>query len=348
MSAAPTMLAVRTTAAHRLEYPQVPRPRPAEGEALIRVEHVSLCGTDLHIYEDDYTSELPLIQGHEIVGTVVQAGPGVSVGERVCVDPLIACGACEACRSGRENVCRGLAVLGCYCDGGLVEYLAVDARRLHRVPEALDPELGALAEPTGIALQAVTRGRAVAGESVLVLGSGPIGLLATLALTDLGATVIAADTVPSRLELAARFGAARTLLIDPPAPFPAERLAEALAATAPAGPQLVIEATGVPSSLRSALEVVAPAGRVVQVGISARPTDFPLNLIPFKEIDLLGSRNTGGLIPQALELISRHPDTVYGLITHRFGVRELADAFATMQDPSQPVGKILIDLVEES
>lgn len=339
------MLAVRTVSAQQLDYVDVPAPQPAEGQALVRVQHATLCGTDLHIFEDDYTSELPLIQGHELSGTVVQAGPeGPQEGERVAIDPLIACGECAACRKGRENVCPHLQVLGCYCDGGFVELLAVDARRLHRLPDSLALELGAVAEPTAISLEAVTRGRAAAGETVLVLGSGPIGLLATLALKDLGATVIAADTVADRLELARDFGAEHILLIDPAVAFPAEELAMMTASTAPDGPELVIEATGLPSSLLNALHAVAPAGRVVQVGISTRPVDFPLNLLPFKEIDLLGSRNSQGLIPGALALIDRHQETVRSLLTHRFGIRDLASAFATLADRDQKVGKILVDV----
>lgn len=347
-----TMLAVRTVAAQTLEYIDVPRPVAGPGEALVRIDHVALCGTDLHIHEDDYASELPLIQGHELAGTVVEIGDGgeapaargPAVGDRVVVDPLIPCGTCTACRTGHGNVCSRLVVIGCYADGGLTEYLAVGANRLHRIPDGMSTDLGAVAEPASIALQAVARGRAAAGETVLVLGVGPIGLLATLALRDLGATVVAADTVPDRLELARGVGAHHTLLIDPAGPFPADELAVALGDAAPDGPPLVIEATGVTASLTNALDVVAPAGRVVEVGISGRPTGFPLSALPFKEVDLLGSRNSQSRLPEALALIARHEDAVRGLITHRFGVRDLAEAFATMRDTSRRVGKILIDM----
>lgn len=345
------MLAVRTVSAQTLEYADVPRPRVGPGEALVRIEYATLCGTDLHIFEDDYTSELPLIQGHELAGTVVETAPGVdrvAAGDRVAIDPLINCGECAACGQGRGNVCPHQTVLGCYCDGGFVEYLAVAAPKLHRIPGDLPTDLGAVAEPTAISMEAVKRGRAVAGETALVLGAGPIGLLATLALHDLGVTVVTADTLPERLGLARKFGADHTLLIDPAADFPAADLAAAIGADAPDGPQLVIEATGVPSSQLNALNAVAPAGRVVQVGISTRPAVFPMNLLPFKEVDLLGSRNSQGLIPEALALIARYPDTVRGLLTHRFGVRELGAAFKTMQDPSQKVGKILIDMTERA
>ena len=342
------MFAVRTTSAKSLEYIEsAQQPEPGSGEALIKVEHVTLCGTDLHIWEDDYTSDLPLVQGHEIAGTVVELGAGVtglSPGERVAVDPLISCGECRACRRGRANVCPNLVVLGCYCDGGFAEYLSVSVDKLHPLPENLPTDLGPVAEPAAIALEAITRGRAKGGDTVLILGAGPIGLLTTLALHDLGARVVTADTITDRLDMACSMGSDHTLLIDPRQPFPTSALAAMIGDEAPDGPDLVIEATGVPDSLENALRAVAPAGRVVQVGISARPTNFPLNLVPFKEIDLLGSRNSQGLIPEALDLIVRHQDTVRSLLTHRFDVSDLDAAFRVLGDRTQRVGKILIDM----
>ncbi|WP_231445231.1 zinc-dependent alcohol dehydrogenase [Brevibacterium zhoupengii] len=346
------MLSVRTVSAKSLEYFESAQPEPGIGEALIKVEHVTLCGTDLHIWEDDYTSELPLVQGHEIAGTVVALGETVqgtdttevSVGERIVIDPLISCGECRTCRRGRANVCPNLVVLGCYCDGGFAEYLSVSVDKLHRLPDGLPTELGPVAEPAAISLEAVTRGRAEAGDTVLVLGAGPIGLLSTLALHDLGATVVTADTNPDRVEMATSMGSDHTLLINPGQPFPSRELSEMIGEEAPDGPDLVIEATGLPASLENALRAVAPAGRVVQVGISAHPTSFPLNLVPFKEIDLLGSRNSQGLMPEALKLISRHVDTVRSLITHRFDVTDLDSAFRTLGDRTQRVGKVLIDM----
>lgn len=342
------MLAVRTVSSETLEYVDVPEPTLTEGQAIVQIEHLTLCGTDLHIWEDDYTSELPLIQGHELAGTVTEVAPGVTrvqVGDRVAIDPLISCGECRACRIGRANVCPNLVVFGCYTDGGLVERIAVDALKLHRIPDSLPTDLAAVAEPASISLQAVTRGRATADDTVLVIGAGPIGLLATLALRDIGAQVIVADIAADRLELAKSFGATATITVDPNVPFPGDAGAETIARlTDGEGPSLVIEATGVPISLENAIRTVAAAGRIVQVGISTRPTGFPLHLLPFKEIDIMGSRNSTGLIPLTLELINRYQDEVRSLLTHRFPVAKLQQAFEAMRDPNEFVGKILIDM----
>lgn len=342
------MRAARTTAKERIDLVELDDPTPGPGRAVVRIEHATLCGTDLHIWEDDYVTELPLIQGHELAGTVLAVGDGVdglAPGDRVAIDPLESCGACAACRGGRPNVCANLTVLGCYRDGGLAERIEWDAAKLHRVPDGMPTELAAVAEPTSIAMQAVRRGRATAADVALVLGCGPIGLLATLCLADLGATVVAADTVPERLALAASFGAVDTVLVDPAVEFPGVAGAVTLdRLTGGAGPGLVIEATGVPESLTNAVRAVAPAGRVVQVGISGRPAAFPLNLVPFKEVDLLGSRNSLGLIPDCLEVIDRHQQVVGSLLTHRFPLDRLGDAFETMRDRTQLVGKVLIDV----
>ena len=268
------MLTARTVAKETIRYEEVAEPVLESGQALVRVHNVTLCGTDLHIWEDDYPTDLPIVQGHEFSGVIEAIGgntAGLSAGDRVAVSPMTYCGTCRPCMLGRHNVCRNIGCIGCYSDGALVELLSVPADKLCKVPEELTLDLAAMGEPTSIAMQAVNRGRPSAGETALVLGSGPIGLLATLYLTDLGVTVICADTEAERLELARTFGAAETLLVDPAASFPdavqAARLDEL---TDGYGPILVIEATGVPSSLENAIRLVASAGRIVQVGISAR------------------------------------------------------------------------------
>jgi L-gulonate 5-dehydrogenase len=340
------MLIARTIGPERIELADVPAPAPAAGHALVRVHHVSLCGTDLHIWEDDYPTELPLVQGHEFAGVVESVGPnrqGFAAGDRVAVSPLVYCGECRTCRMGRFNVCESISCLGCYQDGAFAELMSVPVEKLCRVPEELALELAPLGEPASIALQAVNRGRPVAGETALVLGSGPIGLFAALSLADQGLTVLCADTDPVRLELARSFGAAQVLPVVPGTAFPDPGQAGELAALGWA-PALVIEATGVPASLENAVRVAAPAGRIVQVGISTGTAALPMTDLPFKELDLLGSRNSLNLIPAGLELLARHRQQVQALVTHRFGLEDLQQAFRTMQDRTQKTGKVMIDM----
>jgi L-gulonate 5-dehydrogenase len=342
------MLAARTIAKETISYEDVAEPSLQAGHALVRVHHVALCGTDLHIWEDDYPTDLPIIQGHEFSGVVEAIGDNpdsIGVGDRVAVSPMVYCGQCQPCTLGRPNVCRSIGCIGCYSDGAMVELLSVPVEKLCPVPDGLPLEIAAMGEPASIAMQAVNRGRPAAGETALVLGSGPIGLLATLYLADLGVQVIAADTEPDRLELATAFGATDTLLVNPLGTFPDSEQSDRLnALTDGNGPILVIEATGVPSSLENAIQLVASAGRIVQVGISPRAVTLPLKDIPFKELDIMGSRNSLNLIPDGLALLARHPSQARTLLTHRFGFRDLPTAYALMANRTEKVGKIVIDM----
>ncbi|GAA1196102.1 alcohol dehydrogenase catalytic domain-containing protein [Prauserella alba] len=326
------MRIARTLRREHVVLDDVPPPVPGPGEALVRVHTVTLCGTDLHIWEDDYATELPIVQGHEIAGVVESAPPasGVAVGDRVVVSPMRWCGDCHACRIGRINACRSSSCLGCYEDGGLADLIAVPATDLHRIPDALPTGLAALAEPASIAMQAVLRGRPEAGERALVLGCGPIGLLTTLHLSSLGVDVTCLDVDPDRAEFARRFGAGHTATAGEPLG---------------SEPTLVIEASGSPAAFGTALDAVATAGRVVLVGISDQPVTLSMRTLPVKDVDLLGSRNSQRRMGDALDLLAAHPAATIALVTHRIPLDRIDEAFTLLRDADGLVGKVAIDLV---
>jgi L-gulonate 5-dehydrogenase len=345
------VLSAITVTKETIEFRDSPEPVLQPGHALVRVHNVTLCGTDLHIWEDDYPTELPLIQGHEFSGIVEALDPaevthhGISIGDRVAVNPIIYCGECRPCLTGRYNVCQNVGCLGCYSDGALTELISVPVDKLCPVPDELPLDIAAMGEPASIAMQAVNRGRPEAGETALVLGSGPIGLLATLYLTELGVDVVCADTEQHRLDLAVEFGAVDTLLVTPGSDFPdAHQTSRLHAMTDGYGPQLVIEATGVPSSLENGIRLVASAGRIVQVGISPRQASVSMKDIPYKELDILGSRMSLNLITDGLALLARHPAQAQALMTHRFAFADLQQAYRLMQGRTEKIGKILIQM----
>ena len=339
------MRVANTTAPRTIEFVERPLPAVQRGTALVRVEHVTLCGTDFHIWEGEYLNPFPIVQGHEIVGTVasIQSDhPAFQIGSRVAVSPVRTCGKCHACSVGRSNVCRDVSVLGCYEDGAFAEFIAVPISALHSVPETVPSALAPLSEPASIALQAVQRGRPQAGELALVIGCGPIGLIATLALREAGVDVVAADTVLSRTDTAREFGAASTVVIDVSAPFPTGSEIASAIGDSERPVTLIIEATGSPAAFIGAVEIAAPTARVVAVGISDREVTIPMCAIPLKELDILGSRNSLNLIDEGLRLIERNPEHFAALVTHRFAFEEIEQALSVMRTDPAAVRKVLI------
>ncbi|MCF4007496.1 alcohol dehydrogenase catalytic domain-containing protein [Corynebacterium uropygiale] len=342
------MKALRTVSARTMEIVDIPAPEVLPGEVLVDIHTVTLCGTDIHIWEDHYATELPIIQGHEISATIAQAEPGavdaegvpLAVGDPVVIHPLLPCGVCPPCRQGRENACTQLSVLGCYTDGGFVEQLALPANRVLRVPEGLDLRTAALVEPVSIAYHAVRRARPQEGERAVVFGCGAIGLIAIRALKDRGCEVLAIDTVPARTITARRCGADETVVVGPERPA-----REAIAEWAePWGPEIIVEATGVPQCLEDAVHAIACTGRIVCVGISERPAQIPLRSLPTKEIEILGSRNCQGGLGEPLRFVARYRDLLRELITHEVGLPGVSAALQLMADRAVGVGKIAVDV----
>ncbi len=307
---------VETSAPRRMRLTSGPAPTAGPGEAVVAVEVVGLCGSDYHLYDGTHPyAHFPQVQGHEVVGVVEAYGPdtaGPPVGTRVAVEPLVPCGRCFACRRGRYNCCRALKVLGAHLPGGLADRMLAPAHRLHPVG-GLPPDVAVLAEPVSIGLHAVVRGDVAGGDTVVVLGAGPIGQAITLAAADRGARVLVVDRIAARLALARTMGADRTVDTT------TDDLAAAVDdATGGDGAAVVLDATGAPALIRAALDVVAPSGTVVVAGISDREVGIPVTEFTRKEVTIAGSRNNAGVFPAAVELVHRHRQRIAQLVTHTF------------------------------
>jgi threonine dehydrogenase-like Zn-dependent dehydrogenase len=339
-----------TRASGLMEVVDVSEPgEPGSGQVLVRPEAVGLCGSDFHYFLgdigtiDDPSSLYPRIQGHEVAATIDAVGPDcpphLASGMRVALWPLTACGRCGACRLGRGNACENISLIGIHTDGALQEQLLIPSAQVFAVGDQ-DAALAALIEPVSIAVRAVVRGRVAAGERVVVLGAGPIGQALALAAGDRGASVLLVDTLPSRLAHGAAMGA------DVLHVAPEDDLVAAAREWAGAdGPEVVMEATGVPGLVQTAIELVAQAGRVVVVGLSSEPAPVRVGALPFKEIDVLGSSCCGAEeFAEAVDLVGRRREAAAGLVTHEFTLEEAPEAIAYAIEHPAEVMKAIVRL----
>lgn len=332
--------AATTSAPFAIDLVPTTRQDIGQGDVRLRVESVGICGTDLHIFDGSYPVEYPLVQGHEISGTVIEIADttsnGLRVGDRVAVEPVTSCGHCRACRIGRCNTCQNMSAVGVHRSGGFQEELVVPATNCHTAGD-LSPTATALSETLSVSLRAVRRPSIQAGEQVVILGAGPIGLGAVLAATDLGARAMVVDQHGARLELARSLGAEETVTSLGALP---DRVR---AWTDGAGADVVIEATGSPVAAAAGFDVVATAGRVSLVGVSEQDLTVSLRLFTSKELDVYGSRATLDF-PAAVALSQRHEAEVSTLVTHRFGLAETAAALRNALENPQSVVKTVVDV----
>lgn len=272
-------------------YGSADEPTPGPGELLLRVRRVGFCGSDLNTFRGlNPLVSYPRIPGHEIAATVEAAGaagPGDAFrpGTKVTVLPYSACGRCPACRRGRANACRDNETLGVQREGALTEWIVAPAEKVVATGDLALAEV-ALVEPLAVGFHAVERGRVGAEDRVAVIGCGAVGLGAVAGAARRGATVIAVDVDERKLALARSAGASHT--IDPAASSLHDLLQEL---TGGDGPDVVIEAVGLPETFRSAVAEVAFTGRVVYIGYAKEPVSYETAHFVRKELDILGSRN---------------------------------------------------------
>ncbi len=343
------MRAAVTTAPGVIEVTSVADPpAPGPGEALLRPELVGVCGSDLHLFNGHLPvapkrggSPYPVIQGHEICAVVEALGEataptGLSIGDRVAVWPLTSCGSCYPCRVGRASVCDAFQLVGVHVDGGLAEQLVVAADHVFGIGD-LSPSLGAFVEPMAVAVHAVERGRVKAGEDVVVLGGGPIGQASLLAAKARGARVLVSEPVAARRDRALALGA------DEVADPAAGDLGGRARAFAGGGVPVVVDTTGVPAALRSAIEMVASAGRVVVVGISGDEAPVPLGRFTDREFDLLGSScHERADVEAAVDVVRDGAAALGGALGPEYALGDAAEAFAFAGAHPERATKVLV------
>ncbi|GAA3204322.1 alcohol dehydrogenase catalytic domain-containing protein [Actinocorallia longicatena] len=334
------MRALRWHGPRDLRLEEVPEPPPpAPGEALVEVSYCGVCGTDLHEYTDGphmirpgphpLTGQRPpFALGHEISGTVRALGspvPGVEVGDRVAVDPCWRCGECRWCLRGEYHICPKGGSVGLASAGGLAELVLVPAAGLVRLPDGLPDDLAALAEPLSVGLHAVRRGGVGAGDDVLVLGAGPIGVAAILAARSAGAArVFVSEPSAERRERVA------DLVTEAYDPKGADVRREVFLRTGRVGPDVVIEATGVPELAVEAVSTARRGGRIVLAGIGDRPATLDLTALTFYERSLVGSLGYNHDVARVVALLAEGVLDPARMITGRLPLEAGPELFADL------------------
>jgi len=280
---------------------RVPRPDPARDGVVVAVARAGICGTDLKIYDGDYLSPYPLIPGHEMCGTVVSLGEGVDsswMGQRVGIDPTLACGHCYFCRSRQANHCESWQALGDTVDGGFAEFVAAPAANLHSLEDDTPWAVGALIEPLACAEWALERMPVRPGSNVLLFGMGPMGIILMRLLLSGGASrVVAVDRSLERLRQAQKFGAWRTIAAD---------ALSTLEESFPRGFDVVVDATGSVRVISSALPWVKKGGAYLLFGVAAPGAlaEVELYTIYHREITLYASMAINQSYARAAEMAS--------------------------------------------
>jgi (R,R)-butanediol dehydrogenase / meso-butanediol dehydrogenase / diacetyl reductase len=262
---------------------------PQPDEVQLKVSHCGICGTDLHIYHGvmDKRVTFPQIMGHEVSGTVAAIGENVTdfaVGDRVAVMPLGPCGDCPACDAGHSHICQNLKFLGVDTPGAFQSYWTVPAHTLHRLPDELSLAHGAMIEPLAVACHDVRRGRVQSGETVVVVGGGPIGALVALVAKSEGADVMLSEINPFRIELAQSLG------LDAVNPTEVDLPAYVNEKTGGAGADVVFEVTASKAGAAVMTELPRTRGRIVVVGIFGQPPEVDLFRMFWRELELYGAR----------------------------------------------------------
>lgn len=278
-------------------------PEPACGPAdvILRPIAVGICAGDMQHYlgRNPYT-QYPLIGGHEVCGTVTGVGSQVTRvkrGDRVVIEPVVGCGRCYSCRHGKPNCCMNFCLIGLHRPGGFAELCLVPEQNVHRIPAGLEPVTASFAEPLSIGIHACRRGEVKSGEYCLILGAGPIGLAILEVAKHRGARVIITDINEGRLAFARELGA-ETIKADD------RLLATVLSQTNSEGADIVIEAAGTAATVQAAIELVAPGGRVVVVGLPKQNVSLKGFDFTRKEVNILGSRNSVNAFPEAIALLA--------------------------------------------
>jgi L-iditol 2-dehydrogenase len=335
----------------RFSIENVPRPEPGENELLCKVHAVAICGTDPHIIRGDFPGfwpkEFPFVPGHEWAGEVVEVGPGAErfgwrTGTRVAGTSHAGCGFCRRCVEGRYNICENYGneavhrQYGHYTQGSYAEYVVHSIASVFPIPDSLGWDEAAMLDPTAIALHTVKRGRHAPGDTVVVVGPGVMGLLVAECAWALGAGRVIVVGRGERLAKAAALG---NEPVDFTACDPVERVREL---TAGVGVEVALECSGDPAAVGQCADMLRRGGRVAVIGIPLEDAHVPMQKIVLDELEIVGVRAAAGEMHEAIALVAAGKIRLGELITHRFALREYAEALRIFTERVDGALKVIV------
>ncbi|MTI61698.1 MAG: NAD(P)-dependent alcohol dehydrogenase [Firmicutes bacterium] len=326
-------------------------PEIKDNEVLVKIEHVGLCGSDLHYYEHgrigDFIVKDPIVLGHESAGRVVKTGKNtekLEVGDYITLEPGIPCGICEFCKTGRYNLCPDVEFLATPpYDGAFAEYLAYPENMCFKLPEGMDTVEGALIEPLSVGFHAANQADAKIGDTAVVLGAGCIGLATLMALMARGIKeVYMADLIDLRLNKAGEIGATEV--------FNAKKVnavEEVMKMTDGQGVDLVIDTAGSKITAQQTVELVKRGGKIVLVGMAADPVfKFDFGKLQAKEALINTVFRYRNIYPSAIKAVGSDLIDIKQIVTDTFGFLEIKEAFDYNIENKDKTVKIVIDMNE--
>jgi L-iditol 2-dehydrogenase len=341
------MRIAKVMAPRTIELAEAPMPTPGPGEALVRITAVGICGSDLQYYAQGRIGDLEFsaghVLGHEVAGAVEALGPeveGPAPGTPVVVDPAIHCGRCRFCAAGHPNLCTELRFFGSPpVSGAFCDFLSHPAHLLLPLPAGTPPAVGAAIEPLGVAIHAVDLGHLALGDTVAVLGCGPIGLLiARLAQLAGAAKVVATEPLAHRRAAAAKFGISAA--IDPIREDAVQRVLEE---TADVGVDVAFETAGSPEATEQAVRILRPGGTLVLLGYwKYDQVTLPGITAMRKGLTIRFVRRMKNTFARAIDLVRHGSVDLSALISHEFPLDDIARAFARAEARAPDVIKAVI------
>lgn len=339
------MLQQVMTAPGQIEFREVPMPEPAPGEALIKIMKIGVCGSDIHVYHGEHPfTSYPITQGHEVSGLVEKLGEGVTgltVGQKVTIQPQVVCGECYPCRHGKYNLCEKLKVMGFQTTGVASHYFAVDAKKVTPLPEGMGLDEGAMIEPLAVAVHAVRRAGDVTGQDICVLGAGPIGILVAQAAKGMGARrVMVTDVSSLRLDKAKECGA--DFCINTKEKDFGEALTECFG---PDKADVIYDCAGNNITMGQAIAHARKGSTIILVAVFAGMATVDLAVLNDHELDL----NTSMMYrtedyDTAIELVNQGKVQLTPLISKHFAFKDYLEAYKYIDENRESTMKVIINI----